>query len=193
MRFRLSAVLAVELWALTVLSIPRHVVVTAPRSAAQPPIDRPSLAALNAREAWPRTPAPALGGGRLPDDPAAVETPPVPAGATVAGIATWLCNADPSRGPVSRCTAGHPDGPGRDLYAAAGPALRRALGPGWRGATVAACALKRCVTVELIDSNPERDGSLIDLYGDAFEELAPLSKGRIRVTVILGPPATDTP
>jgi len=35
--------------------------------------------------------------------------------------ASWYCNADAGRGPLSRCTRGYPDGPGLDLYAAVQP------------------------------------------------------------------------
>ena len=82
-------------------------------------------------------------------------------------------------------------GPGAG-HAAAGPELRRALGPGWRGTTVQVCANGRCLTTVIDDwcACPNR---LIDLADEDFARLAPLSAGVLRVTVsALTPPATDT-
>ena len=85
-------------------------------------------------------------------------------------------------------------GPGAG-HAAAGPELRRALGPGWRGTTVQVCA-DRCVTVVLDDWCACRD-RVIDLSDEDFARLAPLSAGVLRVTVknlgaVATPPATST-
>ena len=88
------------------------------------------------------------------------------------GAASWYCVEG-----RSACTRGHPDG----LYAAAGPDLRETLGD-WRGQRVDVCHGIRCVTVTLIDWCACRS-RLIDLYGDAFIQLAPLSRGLVRVTI----------
>ena len=73
------------------------------------------------------------------------------------------------------------------LIAAAGPALRRSLGHGWRGQRVAVCLSGRCVRVTLADwcACGPRHGqpTLLDLSDDAYRRLAPLSSGVLRVTV----------
>lgn len=70
--------------------------------------------------------------------------------------------------------------------AAAGPALRRALGPGWRGSVVTVCAA-RCTVVRLTDwcACGSRHGvsTVIDLDVRTFAQLAPTSRGVIRVEV----------
>lgn len=66
------------------------------------------------------------------------------------------------------------------MYAAAGPALR--VGD-WRGRTVRVCAGGNCVSVKLIDWCGCPSGRVIDLYSDAFRQLAPLSAGTLQVTV----------
>jgi hypothetical protein len=79
------------------------------------------------------------------------------------------------------------NGPG--LYAAAGPALRHALGTGWRGSVIKVCANERsqCVKVRLTDfcKCGPRHGkqTLLDLSPAAFRALAPLSRGVLEVTV----------
>ena len=73
--------------------------------------------------------------------------------------------------------------------AAAGPALRAALGPHWRGRRVIAClagdnyrsASDNCVTVALTDFM--RADRLIDLDSRSFSRLAPLSQGLQEVTI----------
>ena len=81
--------------------------------------------------------------------------------------------------------------------AAAGPALRDALGPDWRGQTVTVCA-DRCVVVRLTDwCWCPKGRRVIDLDDDDFAKLAPLSRGVIAVTIEYGGkaiplPATDT-
>jgi hypothetical protein len=87
------------------------------------------------------------------------------------GPATWYCLQG-----VSSCH--HAAGGG--MYAAAGAALR--VGD-WRGRVVTVCTSSRCVTVKLIDWCACGDGRVIDLYGDAFRRLSPLSEGVIRVAV----------
>jgi hypothetical protein len=69
--------------------------------------------------------------------------------------------------------------------AAAGPALRTALGPGWRGMSVAVCRTNggamACVRVTLSDFM--RADRLIDLDSRSFAALAPLSQGIVKVSV----------
>jgi hypothetical protein len=95
-----------------------------------------------------------------------VEPPPKPEPATshvLSGPASWYCRAG-----VSPCTSTHPDGGGFDAYAAAGPKLRAAIGPGWRGRIV----LVDGVRVKLIDwcqcFKGERQEKLLDLYYDVY-------------------------
>lgn len=142
----------------------------------------------------PRTPAPTLAPVVIVDSSALGPRRPTPApirsrtqpttrpttetrtsgatstGRTLKGIASWYCL--PGR---SRCTRGHSGG----LYAA----IRRDL-LYLRGKTVDVCSSRtRCVTVKIIDCNCGSHANLIDLYADAFRMLAPLSRGRISVTI----------
>jgi hypothetical protein len=73
---------------------------------------------------------------------------------------------------------------GRDgSYGAAGPFLRRWLGPSWRGTTVSVCH-ERCIRVRLVDWCRCGDGRrLVDLSDEAFARLAPLGRGTIQVTI----------
>jgi hypothetical protein len=87
------------------------------------------------------------------------------------GDATWYC----VRG-ISPCHRNHAGG----MYAAAGAALR--VGD-WRGRVVSVCQGGDCVRVKLIDWCACGGGRVIDLYGDAFRKLAPLSSGELRVGV----------
>jgi hypothetical protein len=52
----------------------------------------------------------------------------------------------------------------------------------WRGRTVVVAAAGRRIAVTLIDwcACPHR---LLDLYSDAFQRLAPLDRGLVKVTV----------
>jgi len=84
-----------------------------------------------------------------------------PVAAGVRGIATWYAY--------------------RPGQAAAGPALRRALGPGWRGTVVTVCAGSSCLRVRLTDWM--RADRLADLDSRSFAALAPLSRGVLEVTV----------
>lgn len=101
----------------------------------------------------------------VPPTPPAVRTARPPAG--VRGVATWYA--------------------WRPGQAAAGPRLRAALGPGWRGRTVYVFTGRRCipkvncVRVRLTDWM--RADRLIDLDSRSFAFLAPLSRGVLRVTV----------
>ena len=103
-----------------------------------------------------------------PPSPAVV----MPAAAGISGVATWFRS---------------PSG-----VSAAGPALRSALGPGWRGTSVRVCHADRCIVTVLGDTMAA--DRLIDLHAPLFARLAPLSRGVLRVTltVIPGPPATAT-
>ena len=64
------------------------------------------------------------------------------------------------------------------MYAAAGPALRHG---NWRGSFVTVRAGGRSVRVRLIDVCI--CGRVLDLYSAAFQRLAPLSVGVLRVVV----------
>ena len=67
--------------------------------------------------------------------------------------------------------------------AAAGPALRRALGAGWRGSRVTVCAA-RCVRVTLSDwCWCPKGNRIVDLDARSFAVLAPLGAGLVAVTV----------
>jgi hypothetical protein len=90
------------------------------------------------------------------------------------GLATWYCLPG-----VSACMAIHPTG---GMYAAAGPALRAALGSHWRGRVVTVCG-SRCVRVTLADWCACGGGHTIDLYSDAFRQIAPLSSGVVGVVI----------
>lgn len=81
--------------------------------------------------------------------------------------------------------------------AAAGPALRSALGSDWRGQVVTVEANGRSVTVRLTDwcacgMRGGRD-TLIDLDDADFAHLAPLGRGVITVTIEVGGPDVTLP
>jgi rare lipoprotein A (peptidoglycan hydrolase) len=103
----------------------------------------------------------------------ASKVPPHPrlTGKRASGSATWYCQTG-----VSACHNAYPGG----LYAAAGPGLRVGA---WRGRVVEVCSGGRCVWVRLIDWCACGGNHLIDLYSDAFRQLAPLSSGALPVTV----------
>lgn len=83
--------------------------------------------------------------------------------------ATWYCEPG-----LSRCSVGRSDG----LYAAISPDLE------WlRGKAIRVCYGASCVVVSIIDCNCQATQA-IDLYADAFRELAPLSAGRLRGVTI---------
>jgi len=75
----------------------------------------------------------------------------------------------------------------RGLVASAGPALRKALGPGWRGSRVLVVRGLRAVEVRIVGwcACGKRHGlpTLLDLSPEAFRALAPLSAGVILVHV----------
>jgi hypothetical protein len=105
----------------------------------------------------------------------AAQVPSGAAGTTLRGIASWF------RSPSN--------------VSAAGPRLRAALGPAWRGVHVRVCHADRCTLTVLGDTM--RADRLVDLDDDAFRALAPLSVGVLAVTLtpIPAPPATtrETP
>jgi rare lipoprotein A (peptidoglycan hydrolase) len=94
-----------------------------------------------------------------------------PTGRHAAGSATWYCKTG-----SSACASGFSGG----MYAAAGPELRVGA---WRGRVVRVCGAGNCVLVKLVDWCACGGLHVIDLYGDAFRRLAPLSSGALRVTV----------
>jgi len=111
--------------------------------------------------------------------PAVDEASARTAAATLSGWATWFRS---------------PSG-----VSAAGPALRAALGPGWRGTVVTVTANGRLTTTKLGDwcQCADRHGrpTLIDLDRVSFAALAEPSRGVIAVTVrraLLTPPPTST-
>lgn len=86
-------------------------------------------------------------------------------------LATWYCLAG-----RSRCHHSYPDGPNA-FYAA----VSRDLGY-LRGRVIHVTYMGRSVDVRAIDCLCSRSGG-IDLYADAFRVLAPLSRGKIEVTI----------
>lgn len=137
---------------------------TPPPPRTPPPSPRPVVSATKAPGAQAQPPAPA----REP-------TPaPVAAGgsSSVSGEASWYCQAG-----VSACHRDYPGG----MYAAAGPALR--VGD-WRGRSVSVCGGGGgCVAVTLVDWCQCYGTRVIDLYSDAYRQLAPLNSGTMQVTV----------
>jgi hypothetical protein len=124
--------------------------------------------------------SPIVGGGRSPffrpvlesrEAAAKVEAKLPPTRLRARGDATWYCVPG-----VSECHRAHAGG----MYAAAGPALR--VGD-WRGRRVTVCQGDDCVRVTLIDWCACAGDRVIDLYGDAFQRLAPLSTGVLQVSV----------
>lgn len=93
----------------------------------------------------------------------------------LSGTASWYCL--PGR---SACTVGYPaSGP----YAAAGPTIRAALGPDWRGRTVVVATGHADVVVTLVDWCSCPNGRLLDLYASVYGQLDSLSSGLLDVTV----------
>jgi hypothetical protein len=97
-------------------------------------------------------------------------TPPPNPTHNVSGRAAWYCQNG------SGCPAGYSGG----LYAAAGAALR--VG-NWRGRTVTVCGAGNCVNVTLVDWCACGGDRVIDLFGDAYRRVAPLSSGTVAVRV----------
>lgn len=89
-------------------------------------------------------------------------------GRAIRGVATWYCL--PSW--PSKCMKVHPNP--RGMYAAAGPALRAALGRAWRNHLVKVTNLAngRSVWVRLADWCACGQGHTIDLYSGPFAMLS---------------------
>lgn len=102
-------------------------------------------------------------------------------GGIIKGRATYMCNGNGN----NNCHYKYPDTPDADFYAAAGPAIRKMLGPGWRNEYIKVMKGNHSVTIKLVDwcecHKGTADERILDLYADAFEELAPLWKGKIWV------------
>ena len=127
--------------------------------------DRPPTPDLEVlREPFIPTPPPERPQPSLPvTSPIIVSTAPNTIHESTGG-ASYYCRAG-----VSICTVNHPDGGGFDAYAAAGPALRAAIGPDWRGRIVYVDGIR----VKLIDWCQCYGGKtgvekLLDLYYDVF-------------------------
>jgi hypothetical protein len=99
-------------------------------------------------------------------------------GNSLAGTASYYCNADASRGPLSRCHKDYPDG--QDSYYAA---ISKHYHDALRGKVVSVCVGSKCLPVKIMDCNCGPNPNLIDLYGDAFAYFYPLTKGKFTVTV----------
>jgi len=73
------------------------------------------------------------------------------------------------------------------LYAAAGPALRRMLGPGWRNELVLVVKGRKAVQVRLSDwcacGRRHGEPTLLDLSDEVYDYLGRLSSGIMHVTV----------
>jgi hypothetical protein len=86
------------------------------------------------------------------------------------GAASWYCNSDASRGPISSCHYAYPDTSAFNAYAAAGPRLRAALG-NWRGRIVYVDGVR----VKLVDwcecYQGQSNEKLIDLYLDVYRRV----------------------
>jgi hypothetical protein len=91
----------------------------------------------------------------------------------ISGRASWYCRAG-----ISPCTVNHADTAGFNAYAAAGPRLRRALGPNWRGAIIYVDGVR----VKIIDwcqcYEGQANEKLLDLYYDVYARVG--SPVRIR-------------
>jgi hypothetical protein len=128
--------------------------VRAPGSGAAPIADPWLLGAAPAADrARPSLPA---------TTPIAVARPSAPKH-SISGRASWFCDAG-----TSPCSSSHPDTTGFDAYAAAGPRLRAAIGPNWRGMVV----LVDGIRVKLIDwcqcYQGQSNEKLLDLYHDVY-------------------------
>lgn len=103
----------------------------------------------------------------------------------LSGNASWYCKAG-----RSICPTKYPDTGGFDAYAAAGPALRIAMGGGastsandpWRGRTVTVCGNGECIPVRLVDWCQcfwkQSNEKVIDLFKDVFDIVG----GRVTVS-----------
>jgi uncharacterized protein YbjT (DUF2867 family) len=97
--------------------------------------------------------------------------------------------------PVSGEATWYATGPGAG-HAAAGPALRAALGPNWRNSRVQVCSHTGCTVVRVDDWCGCPNGRVIDLAPPDFARLAPVSAGIAHVSITslrVLPPPTDAP
>jgi hypothetical protein len=89
-------------------------------------------------------------------------------GHVLRGPASWYCNRDASRAQLSACHYQYPDTRAFNAYAAAGPKLRAAIGPNWRGRVVSVDG----IAVKLVDwcqcYKGQSNEKLLDLYYDVF-------------------------
>jgi len=91
-------------------------------------------------------------------------------GNVLRGRASWYCNNNGSRAPISACHYQYPDTGSFNAYAAAGPRLRAALGGGerWRNRVVSVDGIR----VKLVDwcqcYQGQSNEKIIDLYYDVF-------------------------
>lgn len=133
-----------------------------------PPLPTPSLPGLTpdirepsrkplARPPAPPQPRPAAVARQVA--PVATKPPTPRYGASVTGFATWYCLPGQSVCPWMAHSGN---------YAAAGPALRHALGAHWRGRTVSVCKGTKCVRVKLIDWCACGGNHVIDLFADVM-------------------------
>jgi len=103
-----------------------------------------------------------------PPRPAKAADTPTVSKRSISGLASWYCRAG-----ISPCTYGHPDGSGFNAFAAAGPALREAIGPDWRGRVITVDGIR----VKLIDwcqcYQGEPNEKLLDLYYDVYKRTGP--------------------
>ena len=79
------------------------------------------------------------------------------------GPASWYCRAG-----VSPCTNTNPDLGGFDAYAAAGPKLRAAIGPSWRGSIIWVDGIRAKVIDWCQCYQGEPNEKLLDLYYDVY-------------------------
>lgn len=104
-------------------------------------------------------------------------------GGILKGKATYMCDGNGN----GNCHYKYPDTAGEDHYAAAGPALRKMLGPKWRNDIVLVMKGNNKVYVKLVDwcecKKGTADERIIDLYADAFDNLADLGRGKITVRI----------
>lgn len=134
---------------------------------ATPPADRaqpklPVASPIAVQRPRP-TPAPGSAGVSGSTSGSSSSTSHATSAHSITGRASWYCDAG-----VSACTVNHPDTSGFDAYAAAGPGLRAAIGPHWRGMVITVDGVR----VKLIDwcqcYKGEPNEKLLDLYHDVF-------------------------
>ena len=137
--------------------------------------------------------------GQPDDHPGAQPAGPVPGRITPSTSAVTASGPEPTGNPgAARPLRGYATWYSSPSGAAAGPALRDALGPGWRGRSVVVASSGASVVVRLTDwcACGARNGvpTLLDLPRDDFAALALPSAGIVRVTVapIPAPPVTST-